>query len=112
MPSLRVVGKVSEAAIEYRVQPDILLAFSISDPDISKDSQKPLPAADVTRSTIRVRYAGIKPDMFAAGRQVIIDGEWKDDVFIAHKLLTQCPSKYEPPTLEPSTLEQAVKSPS
>ena len=38
--------------------------------------------------------------MFTAGRDVIIDGEYKDGVLQAQKLLTQCPSKYEPPSPE------------
>jgi cytochrome c-type biogenesis protein CcmE len=75
----RVVGE-----IKYSVEPKFLLDFTVNDPG------KDLPA-------LKVSYQGIKPDMFAAGRDVIIDGDYKNGVLVATKLLTQCPSKYEPP---------------
>jgi cytochrome c-type biogenesis protein CcmE len=34
--------------------------------------------------------------MFQAGRDVLIDGDFKDGKIVAAKLQTQCPSKYEP----------------
>lgn len=82
----RVVGEV-----HYDVEPNFLLEFTINDP-----------GKDVPQ--LKVRYEGIKPDMFAAGRDVIVDGDYKDGVVTATKLLTQCPSKYEPPS--PSTVKQ------
>ena len=42
-----------------------------------------------------VRYNGILPDMFAADRDVIVEGRVQDGVFHARTLLTTCPSKYE-----------------
>ncbi len=90
---LRVGGKVSEDPIEYQVTPNFILKFRIYDPG------KTLPSGTKT-STIPVIYEGIKPDMFTAGRDVIIDGEFSEGVFKAQKLLTQCPSKYEPPSPE------------
>lgn len=83
---LRVAGRVAPASIAYRVEPNFLLEFSIHDP-----------AEDQQSEQVDVVYNGIKPDMFAVGRDVILDGEWAGDVFIASKLMTQCPSKYEPP---------------
>lgn len=83
---LRVAGRVAPASISYRVEPNFLLEFSIHDPAENNQSEQ-----------VAVVYKGIKPDMFAVGRDVILDGEWAGDVFIASKLMTQCPSKYEPP---------------
>jgi cytochrome c-type biogenesis protein CcmE len=34
--------------------------------------------------------------MFQAGRDVLIDGDFKNGTIVAAKLQTQCPSKYEP----------------
>jgi cytochrome c-type biogenesis protein CcmE len=45
---------------------------------------------------VDVAYNGILPDMFAEGRDVIVEGTYaRDGSFHAHTLLTSCPSKYE-----------------
>ena len=45
---------------------------------------------------VPVEYNGVLPDMFAHGRDVIVEGVYsKDGVLRAHTLLTSCPSKYE-----------------
>ena len=84
---VRVAGRVSNEQFEYALEPTIKLSFSVVDP--GKGSQ-PVP----------VVYHGLKPDMFAAGRDVIIDGSYAAGTIRAHSLLTQCPSKYEPPDPE------------
>lgn len=45
---------------------------------------------------VAVHYTGIVPDMFAEGRDVIIEGRYSDGVLKAHSIMTSCPSKYEP----------------
>lgn len=85
IPRIRVAGRVTTENVSYVVEPSFELKFSVEDP---KNPQGALP----------VVYQGIKPDMFAAGRDVIIDGEFRAGALQASKLLTQCPSKYEPPT--------------
>ena len=112
---VRVAGRVTQDQIEYQLEPSIRLSFSISDPPPktgdTKTGDKPLseppsattPVGVIPVSVIPVVYEGIKPDMFAAGRDVLIDGEFKGGVLYAHKLLTQCPSKYEPPSPDGST---------
>lgn len=81
---IRVGGRVTKDAVAYQLEPSIRLEFRIEDP---KDPSGSIP----------VVYRGIKPDMFEAGRDVIIDGDFESGTLIASKLLTQCPSKYEPP---------------
>lgn len=45
---------------------------------------------------VDVTYNGILPDMFAEGRDVIVEGTYAAaGVFRAKTLLTSCPSKYE-----------------
>lgn len=85
---IRVAGRVTDP-IEYTLDPSIQLQFGVYDPALKEapDQQK----------VVKVRYAGLKPDMFAKGRDVIIDGEYANGVLEAQKLLTQCPSKYEAP---------------
>ena len=83
---VRVAGKVSPEKINYQVEPTIELRFSIEDPGKGGGVSVP------------VVYRSIKPDMFAAGRDVFIDGDYKAGLLTAQRLLTQCPSKYEPPT--------------
>ena len=91
---IRVGGKVSSDPIQYEVTPGFLLKFSIHDPGIKEEALTP------GSKSIPVVYHGIKPDMFTAGRDVIIDGEFQGGTLVASKLLTQCPSKYEPPSPE------------
>jgi cytochrome c-type biogenesis protein CcmE len=95
---LRVAGRVAADTIAYRVEPDFLLEFSIHDP------------GNETEPIIPVSYRGIKPDMFAAGRDVILDGEWTSGRFVATKLMTQCPSKYEPPKPGPASATVEAKT--
>jgi cytochrome c-type biogenesis protein CcmE len=46
---------------------------------------------------LRVNYQGILPDMFAEGRDVIVEGKYEDgQSLIAKTIMTRCPSKYEP----------------
>jgi len=51
--------------------------------------------APVAGASLPVRYNGILPDMFAADRDVIVEGTVEGGVFHAKTLLTTCPSKYE-----------------
>jgi cytochrome c-type biogenesis protein CcmE len=44
---------------------------------------------------VPVTYNGILPDMFAEGRDVIVEGTFVGGTLEAHTLLTSCPSKYE-----------------
>ncbi len=47
--------------------------------------------------SIKVAYSGLLPDMFAEGRDVIVEGPDQDTAtFEAASILTSCPSKYEP----------------
>jgi cytochrome c-type biogenesis protein CcmE len=46
---------------------------------------------------IPVRYSGVVPDIFSAGRQVVVDGALlPDGSFTATTLLAKCPTKYSP----------------
>jgi len=48
-------------------------------------------------STIPVRYTGVVPDIFAEGRQVVVEGGIaRDGAFDATTLLAKCPTKYNP----------------
>lgn len=45
---------------------------------------------------VMVDYNGVLPDMFADGRDVIVEGTYgREGSFHARTLLTACPSKYE-----------------
>jgi cytochrome c-type biogenesis protein CcmE len=50
---------------------------------------------DGTRS-VPVQYAGVVPDPFRDGREVIVSGELKGGTFVAERdsLVTKCPSKF------------------
>jgi cytochrome c-type biogenesis protein CcmE len=46
--------------------------------------------------SVPVRYAGVVPDPFREGREVIVDGELRNGTFVAERdsLVTKCPSKF------------------
>lgn len=79
---IRVGGKVVDP-IDYQTEPSFVLKFRVSDPTGGE-------------LTVPVEYHGLKPDMFQAGRDVLIDGDYESGIIRAAKLQTQCPSKYEP----------------
>jgi cytochrome c-type biogenesis protein CcmE len=47
--------------------------------------------------SVPVTYAGVVPDPFRDGREVIVDGRLKDGTFVAERdsLVTKCPSKFQ-----------------
>jgi cytochrome c-type biogenesis protein CcmE len=49
------------------------------------------------KEKIAVVYDGLKPDAFADGREVVVEGSYHHDDRALHasKLVTKCPSKYE-----------------
>src|SRR5215470_12291018 len=60
--------------------------------------------------TVTVAYTGIVPDMFAEGRDVIIEGRYADGTLRAQQIMTSCPSKYESkPGVAPPPDVQASK---
>lgn len=79
---IRVGGRVVDP-IQYQTEPQMILSFSVRNPTGSEE-------------VVPVVYRGLKPDMFAAGRDVLIDGDFVGGTIQAAKLQTQCPSKYEP----------------
>ena len=88
---IRVAGRVSTEAIDYKTDPNIELRFTVNDPPGYSTTE-------LSTVSVPVIYRGLKPDMFQSGRDVIIDGAFKDGALVASSLLTQCPSKYEPPS--------------
>ena len=86
IPRVRVAGRVSKDDISYETSPSAQLKFRVEDPTHPE------------HGSIPVVYNNLRPDMFTAGRDVIIDGEYTGGVVQASSLLTQCPSKYEPPS--------------
>lgn len=47
--------------------------------------------------SVPVKYTGLLPDMFAEGRDVVVEGDPSGaEVFEATTVLTSCPSKYAP----------------
>lgn len=78
---LRVAGRVGTKSVEWN--PATLdLKFRLAN---FEDSDG-----------VDVVYNGVLPDMFAEGRDVIVEGDYgRHGTFHARTLLTACPSKYE-----------------
>jgi cytochrome c-type biogenesis protein CcmE len=79
---IRVDGFVVENSINYNMEP-IKLAFAIRGLD--------------PKVTVNVIANTLKPDSFGDGKGVIIEGiyDQAQNLIIASKLMTKCPSKYE-----------------
>ncbi len=113
---LRLAGRVSDGSVKW--DPKTLdLEFDIA-PIPPKDAQDHNEAGGGTRTVsagltpeqlasmqLPVRYNGILPDMFAADRDVIVEGKVENGVFHAKTLLTTCPSKYESDQYESEAAE-------
>ncbi len=78
---LRVAGRVAANSVAWNAA-TLDLKFRLANFD-DKDG-------------VNVAYNGVLPDMFAEGRDVIVEGTYdRNGSFRAHTLLTACPSKYE-----------------
>ena len=95
---LRVAGRVKDGTIDWDPN-SLTLKFEIVQiPDVDANGAplKTVAAADPV--SYRVVSAGEpKPDMFAPGRDVIVEGKLgADGAIAATQVLTSCPSKYKP----------------
>lgn len=78
-------ARVSEnSEIKTTSKPERSVAFKVN--DIGENT-----------GAIEVVYLGNMPDTLKPGRDVILQGHFRSGTFHATELLTQCPSKYEPP---------------
>ncbi len=80
--TVRIAGRVAEGSMNWDAS-SRELTFEITD----------LVAED---DTVAVRYKGLLPDMFAEGRDVVVEGpQTSGTEFQATNVLTSCPSKYQ-----------------
>lgn len=77
---LRVKGWVREGTVDWEPRTNHL-RFDLA----RKDGSGAVP----------VTYDGILPDMFAEGREVVVEGRYEGDTLAARQVMTSCPSKYE-----------------
>lgn len=61
-------------------------------------------------SRLQVTYKGLPPDMFKDGAEVIIEGGYKENVFIADNLMTKCASRYEEDLTAPENAPHDIES--
>ena len=93
---LRVAGRVKAGSISWDPA-TLTLAFAMVPPPNPDGSPvKPVAVADAAEFRVIARGEP-KPDMFAAGRDVIVEGRLGAGGTIeARQVLTSCPSKYAP----------------
>lgn len=103
---LRLAGRVSDGTVEWDpktldlefvivpIPPKEAAELAVEHAAASGGSVA-VAAPSAATARLPVRYNGILPDMFADGRDVIVEGKVEDGVFHAKTLLTTCPSKYE-----------------
>ncbi|MFN8643117.1 MAG: cytochrome c maturation protein CcmE [Candidatus Binatia bacterium] len=86
---VRVAGRVTAGSLQKQTSAKgTAMTFAIG--DFAGPGREPV------EGTVAVAYTGVVPDMFAEGRDVIIEGRYVDGVLQAHAVMTSCPSKYEP----------------
>jgi cytochrome c-type biogenesis protein CcmE len=83
---LRVAGYVRECSIRKDL-PGGKVWFTVRDP-IPETGEEP--------AILPVLYPNIDlPDLFKDGAQVMVDGAFEGEQFVAHRVMAKCPSKYE-----------------
>jgi cytochrome c-type biogenesis protein CcmE len=96
---LRVAGRVVPGTVQWDPL-SLTLKFAITQPppDNGQPRVKTVAATVLVPAKFNVVSRGQpKPDMFAPGRDVIVEGLLAPDGTIqAHQVLTSCPSKYSP----------------
>jgi cytochrome c-type biogenesis protein CcmE len=96
--AIRVAGRVKPGKIDWDPN-SLTLKFEIVPiPDVDAAAVKPVSVVASDPVTFRVVAAGEpKPDMFAPGRDVIVEGKLgPDGAIAATQVMTSCPSKYKP----------------
>jgi cytochrome c-type biogenesis protein CcmE len=98
--SIRVAGRIKPGGIAWDPN-SLTLKFEIAPIHDIDASGAPVKSVSVVASdpvSFRVIAAGEpKPDMFAPGRDVIVEGKLTPDGAIAaSQVMTSCPSKYRP----------------
>jgi len=84
---VRVAGRVATGSLKKQTSAKgTEMSFAIGD----------FVGDGATGEAVAVQYTGIVPDMFAEGRDVIIEGKYSDGILKAQTIMTSCPSKYEP----------------
>ena len=101
--NVRVGARVAPGTIEKKGGEPPEVSFSVR--DISREEAKGEDSAGGTAAgtagpLLPVRYRGLIPDTLKADRDVILEGNFDGREFVAKNLMTQCPSKYRPPSPE------------
>lgn len=96
---LRVAGRVEAGTISWDAA-TLTLGFAMTQPppDGTAPALEPIATTAGPSPAFRVIARGQpKPDMFAPGRDVIVEGRLgANDTIEARQVLTSCPSKYVP----------------
>jgi cytochrome c-type biogenesis protein CcmE len=94
--TLRVAGRVVPGTIQWDPS-SLMLKFAITEPPPGDGQPAVTKVATTAPALARfmiVSRGQPKPDMFAAGRDVIVEGILEDNMIQARQVLTSCPSKY------------------
>jgi cytochrome c-type biogenesis protein CcmE len=84
---VRVAGRVQVGSVRWDPK-DLHLSFVLGPFKEGTEDQT---------AGVPVHYQGILPDMFAEGRDVIVEGRYDvGSALSAKTIMTSCPSKYEP----------------
>ena len=86
---VRLAGRVQNGSVQWDPK-DLRLSFVLG-------SFQPEGQSTAAPLGLQVNFQGILPDMFAEGRDVIVEGKYEAGKSLTAKtIMTSCPSKYEP----------------
>ncbi len=91
LQSARLFGTVAKDEI-FRPSDGLGATFKLQD-------------ANNTDQFIQVSYKGVVPDTFDVGSEVIIEGSFQQNQFVAKTLMTKCPSKYQKENREKNNIK-------
>ena len=98
--ALRVAGRVKAGTINWEPNSLTLIFEIVPIPDVDASGAPIKPVSVVASDPVSFRVVSAgepKPDMFAPGRDVIVEGKLgADGTIAASQVMTSCPSKYKP----------------
>lgn len=90
---------IAPGELAGRTKPVVLTGQVVGAPRQVGDNVWAFTLRDVEgTATVRVRYAASLPDQFKDGRDLSLEGQLRNGVFVGKPgtMVTKCPSKYEP----------------
>lgn len=96
MPYLQPVEYIEKGKSgEIRNGDPIKVIGTVVKDSVKKEGSKTFFRITDKKKEISIVYEDLLPDAFAEGREVILEGPYSEEPFVAVKMVAKCPSKYK-----------------